>query len=300
MTTEITDMSKNHRNHNSSQSGGYRAKKALGQNFLVDDSVIYDIADASGVDENTLAIEIGPGMGALTEELAQRAGRLVAIELDKDLVPILHAKFFNFPNVEIINEDVLKVDMKELITSRMALAEGPEGAPKLTKCCILGNLPYYITTPIVMGLLETELPVESITVMVQKEVADRMAAPPGGKDYGVLSLSVAYYADCVYVRDVGPECFRPRPKVDSAVVRLDLLKEPPVSTKSKEMLFRTVKAGFGQRRKTLSNSLEGGGLPRDSISTALRAAEIDPKRRAETLSLEEFARLSDALLDAGV
>ena len=134
--------------------------------------------------------------------------------------------------------------------------------------------------------------------MVQKEVAVRMAAGPGGKDYGVLSLSVAYYADCVYIRDVGPECFRPQPKVDSAVVRLDILREPPVSVRSKDMLFKTIKAGFGQRRKTLANALEGGGFGKDAVSTALRAAEIDPKRRAETLSLQEFARLSDELMAA--
>ncbi|MBR0129895.1 MAG: 16S rRNA (adenine(1518)-N(6)/adenine(1519)-N(6))-dimethyltransferase RsmA [Firmicutes bacterium] len=287
-------MSKNHRNNNSNQIGGYRAKKSLGQNFLVDESVITDIADAAGIDSGTLAIEIGPGMGALTSELVSRAGRVVAIELDKELIPILRAKFFDSSNLEIINEDVLKVDMASLIASRAS-----EGAFRASKVCILGNLPYYITTPIIMGLLEARLPAESITVMVQKEVAERMASGPGGKDYGVLSLSVAYYSECGYVRDVGPECFRPQPKVDSAVVKLKLLKEPPVQVRSAEMLFRTIKAGFGQRRKTLSNSLEGGGLPRDSISTALRAAEIDPKRRAETLSLAEFARLSDALMDAG-
>lgn len=287
-------MSKNHRNNNSNQIGGYRAKKSLGQNFLVDESVITDIADAAGIDSGTLAIEIGPGMGALTGELVSRAGRVVAIELDKELIPILRAKFFDSSNLEIINEDVLKVDMASLIASRAS-----EGAFRASKVCILGNLPYYITTPIIMGLLEARLPAESITVMVQKEVAERMASGPGGKDYGVLSLSVAYYSECGYVRDVGPECFRPQPKVDSAVVKLKLLKEPPVQVRSAEMLFRTIKAGFGQRRKTLSNSLEGGGLPRDSISTALRAAEIDPKRRAETLSLAEFARLSDALMDAG-
>ncbi len=287
-------MSKNHRNNNSNQIGGYRAKKSLGQNFLVDESVITDIADAAGIDSGTLAIEIGPGMGALTGELVSKAGRVVAIELDKELIPILRAKFFDSSNLEIINEDVLKVDMASLIASRAS-----EGAFSASKVCILGNLPYYITTPIIMGLLEARLPAESITVMVQKEVAERMASGPGGKDYGVLSLSVAYYSECGYVRDVGPECFRPQPKVDSAVVKLKLLKEPPVQVRSAEMLFRTIKAGFGQRRKTLSNSLEGGGLPRDSISTALRAAEIDPKRRAETLSLVEFARLSDALMDAG-
>ena len=281
-------MSKHHGSGNSIN--GYRAKKALGQNFLVDKQVIRDIADASGVDKDTLAIEIGPGMGALTEELLDRAGKLVAIELDQELIPILRAKFFSSENLKIINEDVLKVDMKALIEAEMASG--------LSRCCILGNLPYYITTPIVMGLLEAELPAESITVMVQKEVAERMAAGPGGKDYGVLSLSAAYYAECELVREVGPECFRPQPKVDSAVVRLDILREPPVSVRSKDMLFKTIKAGFGQRRKTLANALEGGGLPRDSISTALRAAEIDPKRRAETLSLEEFARLSDALIKA--
>jgi 16S rRNA (adenine1518-N6/adenine1519-N6)-dimethyltransferase len=287
-------MSKNHRNNNSNQIGGYRAKKSLGQNFLVDESVITDIADAAGIDENTLAIEIGPGMGALTEELVKRAGRVVAIELDQELIPILRAKFFSSPNLEIINEDVLQVDMASLIASRAS--EMPLPQPKV---CILGNLPYYITTPIIMGLLEAHLPADSITVMVQKEVADRMASGPGGRDYGVLSLSVAYYSRCEFVRDVGPEGFRPQPKVDSAVVKLSLLKEPPVAVRSKDLLFKTIKAGFGQRRKTLANSLEGGGLPRDSISTALRAAEIDPKRRAETLSLEEFARLSDALMDAG-
>ena len=274
---------------------GFRAKKSLGQNFLADESVIFDIAEASGVDEDTLAIEIGPGMGALTEALVERAGKVIAIELDRELIPILHAKFFDQPNLEIIEADVLQVDMKSLIAGSLL----PDGR-KPSKCCVLGNLPYYITTPIIMGLLESELPAESITVMVQKEVAECMASGPGGKDYGVLSLSVAYYADCVYVRDVGPECFRPQPKVDSAVVRLDLLKAPPVDVRSKSILFRTIKAGFGQRRKTLSNALEGGGLPRDSISTALRAAEIDPKRRAETLSLAEFAKLSDALMDAGI
>ena len=284
-------MGRSQKGHN--LKGGYRAKKSLGQNFLEDYGVIQDIAEASGAGAESLAIEIGPGMGALTEELVQRAGKLVAIELDRELIPILRAKFFDKDNLEIINEDVLKVDMKALLEEQTL----PDGSKPKDRV-ILGNLPYYITTPIIMGLLEAELPVRSITVMVQKEVADRMAAGPGGKDYGVLSLSVAYYADCVYIRDVGPECFRPQPKVDSAVVRLDILSKPPVEVRSKEMLFKTIKAGFGQRRKTLANALEGGGFGKDAVSTALRAAEIDPKRRAETLSLQEFARLSDELMAA--
>ena len=271
---------------------GVRPAKSLGQNFLIDEDVINAIVEGSGVNESTLVIEIGPGTGALTVPLAERAGRLVAVELDERVIPGLRVKTFSLGNVEIIHDDILKVDLKGLITRELS-------EYGLDEVRIVGNLPYYITTPIIMKLLESDTGASSITVMMQKEVGDRIAAEPGTKLAGAITYSVHYYADVTEIAEAGRECFYPVPKVDSVVLRLDILDECPVQMADKEHFFRCIKAGFSQRRKTLLNSLMSmGGYEKETISEALAAAGIDPQRRAESLSMEEFARLSDALKEA--
>ena len=264
----------------------FRMAKKFGQNFLTDSSAIEAIADASGAGPNDLVFEIGPGFGVLTRPLAERAGRLVAIEIDKKLIPILESELKDLTNVSIINEDVLKVDFNELIRN----------CSNAEHIRIVGNLPYYITTPILLGLLEQKVPAETITVMVQKEVADRIVAPPGGKDYGVLSVSLQYYCECSFVLDVPRESFMPSPNVDSAVVNLALRKEK-VQAKSEEMFFKLVKKAFSQRRKTLCNSITGfEGHTKEEIAEIMQRCGIESSRRAETLSIEEFARLADAFV----
>ena len=271
---------------------GVRPAKSLGQNFLIDEDVINAIVEGSGVNESTLVIEIGPGTGALTVPLAERAGRLVAVELDERVIPGLRVKTFSLGNVEIIHDDILKVDLKGLITRELS-------EYGLDEVRIVGNLPYYITTPIIMKLLESDTGASSITVMMQKEVGDRIAAEPGTKLAGAITYSVHYYADVTEIAEAGRECFYPVPKVDSVVLRLDILDECPVQMADKEHFFRCIKAGFSQRRKTLLNSLMSmGGYEKETISEALAAAGIDPQRRAESLSMEEFARLSDAPKEA--
>lgn len=268
----------------------FRMAKSLGQNFLSDDYAIEQIADASEAGPEDLVIEIGPGFGVLTRPLAERAGRVVAVEIDKKLIPILQSELWDLNNLSLINDDILKVDLDKLISENRVLPNG-ESAKHIR---VVGNLPYYITTPILLGLLEQKVPAESITVMVQKEVADRIVSPPGSKDYGVLSVSLQYYCDCEKVLDVPRESFVPAPKVDSAVVHLRI-KERPVSTKSGEVFFECVKRAFSQRRKTLCNSLAGyRGLDKDSVAQLLSGVGIEPGRRAETLSIEEFAKISDA------
>ena len=277
----------------------FRTKKALGQNFINDPQIIEAIVDACGAGPKDTVVEIGPGKGALTCTLAERAGRVIAVELDSSVIPLLKGNLAGASNVEVVNEDILKYDWSRVISAASAgdlATENRCGALR-----IVGNLPYYITTPILLGILEKNLPAESITVMVQKEVAERICADPGGKDYGVLSISLQYYADCVYVLDVPAEYFTPRPKVDSAVVHMTLKKERLLAPEEEPQFFALVKKAFSQRRKTLLNSLVGycpasGSAPlqKEDILKALAACGIDEKRRPETLSIEEFAALSRA------
>ena len=265
---------------------GFRNSKSLGQNFLTNKQVIQDMVDAAEVGEGDLVIEVGPGIGVLTTGIAERAGKVIAVELDKALLPVLDFTLAGYPNVEVINRDILKVDLPKLIEE--GLKDLPNGKVK-----IMGNLPYYITTPIITELLEKDLPVESITIMMQKEVADRVVASPGSKIYGALSVLVQFHCLPEEVVFVPKENFFPEPKVDSAVIKLTKLEKPSVEVKDKELFFRLVRAGFGQRRKTLLNALGGGGFDKEKTKTCLELAGIDGGRRAETLSLEEFARLAD-------
>jgi len=270
----------------------FKTAKALGQNFLTDPAVIERIADASNAGPNDLVIEIGPGFGVLTRPLAERAGGVAAIEIDKKLIPILEKELSDLDNICIINEDVLKVNFGNLLTDLSRLPNGSERE----KVRIVGNLPYYITTPILLGLLEQKVPAESITVMVQKEVAERIVSLPGSKDYGVLSVSLQYYCDCEFVLDVPRESFMPAPNVDSAVVNLTLRKEK-VKVESEAAFFEIVKKSFSQRRKTLCNSLTGHrGRNKEQVAEIMERCGIEPGRRAETLSIEEFARLADEFI----
>lgn len=268
---------------------GVRPSKSLGQNFLIDEDVIQAIVEGSGVTEDTLVIEIGPGTGALTLPLAEQAGWLVAVELDERVIPGLRVKTFSLGNVEIIHEDILKVDLRELI-DRELKEHG------LSEVRIVGNLPYYITTPIIMKLLEADTGAKSITAMMQKEVGDRIAAEPGTKLSGAITYSVHYYADVTSIVSAGRECFYPVPKVDSVVLRMDIREECPVHVEDEALFFRCIKAGFSQRRKTLLNSLTSlGDYDKTKIADALDKAGIEHERRAESLSMEEFARLADSL-----
>ena len=267
---------------------GFRHSKSLGQNFLSDIHIIEDIVDGSDIEPEDLVIEIGPGMGVLTAAAAERAGKVIAVEIDKKLIPILKETLAEYDNVEIINADIMKTDLTEIVEANRPADGG--------KVRVIGNLPYYITTPIIMKLLEESVPADSITIMMQKEVADRIKAGPGGKDYGALTVAGGFYWTITHVADAPKEVFVPRPKVDSTVIRLDLRKECPVDLIDQKIFFETVKGGFGQRRKTLLNSLTGvRGLPKPEIADALDAAGIDPKRRAETLSLDEFAAVANEI-----
>lgn len=267
---------------------GFRHSKSLGQNFLSDIHIIEDIVDGSDIEPEDLVIEIGPGMGVLTAAAAERAGKVIAVEIDKKLIPILKETLAEYDNVEVINADIMKTDLTEIVEANRPTDGG--------KVRVIGNLPYYITTPIIMKLLEENVPADSITIMMQKEVADRIKAAPGGKDYGALTVAVGFYCTITHVADAPKEVFVPRPKVDSTVIRLDLRKECPVDLIDQKIFFETVKGGFGQRRKTLLNSLTGvRGLPKPEIADALDAAGIDRKRRAETLSLGEFASVANEI-----
>lgn len=264
---------------------GFKLSKSLGQNFLTDKNIIDKIIDATEITDEDLVIEIGPGIGVLTAEAAQLARKVTAVEIDRNLIPILQDTLQEFDNVEIINEDVLKADLNAIIA-----------AAGCRKTKIIGNLPYYITTPIIMGLLESHVEADSITIMMQKEVADRIKAEPGTKAYGALSAAVQYYCTVTTVATVPREVFFPAPKVDSAVLRLDIRKEKPVKLMDEPLFFRCIKAGFGQRRKTLSNSLSQlGDFTKEEIKTCLGDTGIDEKRRAETLSLSEFAMIANYL-----
>ena len=264
---------------------GFRLSKSLGQNFLTDKNIIDEIIESAQIGPEDLVMEIGPGMGVITMEAAEKAKKVIAVEIDKNLIPILKETLKDYDNVEIINKDILKTDVNGLIDGCKEKFAGVK---------ILGNLPYYITTPIIMKLLEDGVKADSITIMMQKEVADRIKALPGTKAYGALSVAVQYYCTAEAVVNVPKEVFMPQPKVDSTVLRLCIRKEKPVILEDRDMFFRCVKAGFGQRRKTLLNSLMGiDNITKDIVRDALEKAEIDPSRRAETLNLEEFAKLSN-------
>ena len=265
---------------------GFKFSKSLGQNFLIDTNVIDRILEGARVKEGDYVIEVGPGIGTLTKEMGRSAEKVVAIEIDKTLIPILEETLADFPNIEVINQDILKVNVQELVKEKL------NGGPVK----LVANLPYYITTPIVMKFLEEDIPVTDIVVMVQKEVADRMNAKPNTKDYGALSVAVQYYCDTEIVAKAPRHMFVPQPNVDSIVIGLHVRDEKKYVVDNEEIFFKTVKASFGQRRKTLLNSLGGlGFLSKDEIREALQAANIDEKRRGETLSIDEFANLSNEI-----
>ena len=264
----------------------FKFSKSLGQNFLIDDNVIDRILEGARLSETDRIIEVGPGIGTLTREMGKVAENVVAIEIDKTLIPILKETLADLDNVEVVNEDILKVDVQGLINEKL------NGGPVK----LVANLPYYITTPIVMKFLEEDIPVTDIVVMVQKEVADRMNAKPSTKDYGALSVAVQYYCDTEIVAKAPRHMFVPQPNVDSIVIGLHVRDEKKYVVDNEDIFFKTVKASFGQRRKTLLNSLSGlGFLSKDEIREALQAANIDEKRRGETLSIDEFANLSNEI-----
>ncbi len=272
-----------------------RPTKSLGQNFLNDDAIISHIVDAAGIGSGDLVIEIGPGLGSMTAELAARAGRVVAVEIDKHLMPVLKENLKEFPNVTLLNRDIMKVDIRKEI---LEMAELADSGFKPDKIRVVANLPYYITTPVIMKLLEQELPTECMVFMVQMEVADRMAAGPGGKEYGALSVAVQFYSKPYKLFKVSPHSFIPQPGVESSVIRLDIYKTPPVQVLDRKMFFKTVKSAFGQRRKTLINALCNAGCfnkSKDEIRELLKNLGIEENQRGETLSLEQFAQLSNSL-----
>lgn len=264
------------------------AKKKFGQNFLIDNGVLEGIVEAAGVTDKDCVLEIGPGIGTLTQYLGDSAKKVVAVEIDKTLIPVLADTLSEYDNITVINEDVLKVDIEEIVNKYN------EGRP----IKVVANLPYYITTPIIMKLFESGAPIESVTVMVQKEVADRMSMGPGSKDYGSLSLAVGFYARATEVMEVPPSSFIPQPGVGSAVVHLERYEQPKVTVKDEKFLFDMIRTAFNQRRKTLSNSLSGSpqlGVSRQQVTDALAEMGIDERARGEVLTLEQFAQLSDIL-----
>ena len=270
----------------------FNFQKKFGQNFLIDTHVLDKICSESGLGKNDLAIEIGPGIGALTQYLAITAKAVVAVEIDKNLLPILGDTLKDYKNTELINADFLKVDLEKLID------ECIQKYGEFDNIRIIANLPYYITTPIIMNVLESHTHIDSITVMIQKEVADRMQAAPGSKNYGALSLAVQYYSDPYVVAFVPQNCFIPRPKVGSSVIRLDIYKDKPIKTVNEKLMFQIIRAGFNQRRKTLVNSLinfEGLQFSKDKIIHALSLLGKSEKIRGEALSLDEFAQLAEYL-----
>ncbi len=263
-------------------------QKRFGQNFLIDEHVINKIIAAADITREDTVLEIGPGIGTMTQYLAERAGRVFAVEIDKNLIPILGETLSEYDNVTVINDDILKVDINRIV-------EKENGGRPLK---VVANLPYYITTPIIMGLFEQHVPLLSITVMVQKEVAERMQAVPGTKDYGALSLAVAYYAKPYIAANVPPNCFIPRPNVGSAVIRLTRYNEPPVQVRDDRLMFKLIRASFGQRRKTLQNGIANSGeldFTKEDVRKALAVMGLNENIRGESLGLKEFARLSNLL-----
>lgn len=270
------------------QKYNFSFQKKFGQNFLIDTHVLDKIIRAAGITKDDMVLEIGPGIGTMTQYLAEAASKVTAVEIDKNLIPILEDTLNEYDNVTIINEDVLKLDIRRLADDEN------QGRP----IKVVANLPYYITTPIIMGLFENHVPMESITVMVQKEVADRMQTGPGSKDYGALSLAVQYYAEPYIVANVPPNCFMPRPRVGSAVIRLTCHKQPPVEVKDEKLMFDIIRASFNQRRKTLANGLKNSDklkYSREEIEEAIQSLGKGASVRGEALTLEEFAALSNRL-----
>lgn len=265
-------------------------QKKFGQNFLIDAHVLEKIIAAAEITKEDFVLEIGPGIGTMTQYLAEAAREVVAVEIDRALIPILGETLSAYSNVTVINEDILKVDIRKL-------AEERNGGRPIK---VVANLPYYITTPIIMGLFESGVPIDSITVMVQKEVAERMQAGPGTKDYGALSLAVQYYAEPYIAANVPPNCFMPRPKIGSAVIRLKRYRELPVQVKDPQFLFKMIRASFNQRRKTLQNGLNNSPeiqIGKEKIVEAIRLAGLPESVRGEALTLEQFAKLSDILCE---
>jgi len=265
----------------------FKFTKSLGQNFLVDDSVLSDIVDGAEVNNEDFVIEIGPGVGTLTAQLLMKAKKVTAIELDNDLIPILEKELGHNENFNLIHKDALKVDFNEII--------GDEKSVKL-----VANLPYYVTTPIILKLLKDGYKFKSLTIMIQKEVAERINAEPDCKEYGALSVLVQYYCDTRIVRSVAPTSFIPRPKVESIVIKLDRLDKPRVEPKDAKLMFELVRAGFNMRRKTLWNATKTLKVNKEKLEEAFKKSRIDPKRRAETLTVQEFATLSDCIYDVKI
>lgn len=262
---------------------GFSFSKSLGQNFIIDPNVCPKIADESGIDENTGVIEIGAGIGVLTAQMAMRAKKVVCIELDSRLLPVLDETLADFDNITIINADVLKVDLNEIIKTHFSGM----------KVCVCANLPYYITSPIIMMLLESKLPIESVTVMVQREAADRLCAEVGSRNAGAVTVAVNYYAEAEKLFNVPRAAFMPSPNVDSAVIRLTLRDKPPLEIADEKKFFSIVKAAFGQRRKTASNSISAGtGIPKAEVTAALERAGFSPNVRAESFTMDDFEKLS--------
>lgn len=261
-------------------------QKRFGQNFLIDGHVIEKIIKAADISKEDTILEIGPGIGTMTQYLAEAAGKVYAVEIDKNLLPVLDETLGEYDNVTVVNDDILKVDIKALL--------GDDGE----NVKVVANLPYYITTPIIMGLFENHIPAKSITVMVQKEVALRMQAGPGSKDYGALSLAVQYYASPYIVANVPPNCFMPRPNVGSAVIRLTKWDNPPVKVKDEKLMFKLIRASFNQRRKTLQNGINNSSdlsFIKEQVVSALKEMGLSESVRGEALTLEQFAKLSDLL-----
>lgn len=273
---------------------GFSFKKSLGQNFLIDTNILHNIIEAAELTKEKAAIEIGPGIGALTEQLGRAAGNVMAVEIDQRLLPILEETLAPYDNVEVVHGDVLKLNLKQLIADKLAGYE---------KVSVVANLPYYVTTPILMKLLEERLPLEHIVVMIQKEVADRIAAKPGTKDYGSLSVAAQFYADAEIAMIVPASVFIPKPNVDSAVIKLTIRKKPIVEVEDEDLFFRVVRACFAQRRKTLLNNLMSGLFAKEykeQVIQLLSRLDIDPSRRGETLTIEEFARLANEVFRAKI
>ena len=265
-------------------------QKKFGQNFLIDSHVINKIISAADITKDDCVLEIGPGIGTMTQYLAESAGQVVAVEIDKNLLPILDETLTEYDNVTVINDDILKVDINKIVEERNG------GRP----IKVVANLPYYITTPIIMGLFESHVPLESITVMVQKEVADRMQVGPGTKDYGALSLAVQYYARPRIVLNVPASCFMPRPNVDSAVIKLERYEKPPVDVADEHLMFRIIRASFNQRRKTMMNSVGNSGdvnVSKEKLAAALEKCGLPLTIRGEALTLEQFAQVANAIVE---
>lgn len=265
------------------------ANKSLGQNFLINDEAVDDIVSSSKICSDDLVIEIGPGLGTLTKELLEKAAKVIAIELDTRMIKILNDRFSLYNNFEIINEDVLKVDLEKLISDKK------NNLPQIKNVKIVANLPYYITTPIIMKLLEDRLSIDTITVMIQKEVADRIVSVPGSKLSGAITYTVNYYAEPESIRLVGRECFIPQPNVDSEVIKLNVRKEPVIKVKNQDLFFSIIKCSFMQRRKTLINALVNGNIieNKETAKKILNELKLNENIRGEVLSIEEFGRLSD-------